>query len=59
MRYLIGIPCLYGEGHTREAIDSVVNNPNVDLLLIDNGAEKPVHDLINYYESHKKKCFCN
>lgn len=49
MKILVSIPCLYGPEHTREAIESVVNKPDVDLLLIDNGAEKSVKDLIDSY----------
>lgn len=49
MRYLVGIPCLYGAGHTKEAIESVVHKDNVDLLLIDNGSEQAVKELLNGY----------
>lgn len=49
---LIGIPCLYGEHHTRLAIESVVNE-NIDLLLVDNGAENSVKSVINYYHSRE------
>lgn len=53
MKILVVIPCLYGVDHTREAIESVINKPDVDLLLIDNGAEKGVKDLItNYISGH-------
>ncbi len=51
MKYLIGIPCLYGAGHTKEAIESVVNKPGVDLLLIDNGAEPSVKEVLNSYSA--------
>jgi hypothetical protein len=49
-RYLVGIPCLYGADHTRMAIDSVVYQENTDLLLIDNGAEPEVKQLISSYK---------
>jgi GT2 family glycosyltransferase len=49
MKILIGIPCLYGHGHTEDAIKSVVFHPNVDLLLIDNGAESDIKRLIKEY----------
>jgi len=49
MKYLVGIPCLYGVEHTREAIDSVIKTPNTHLLLIDNGSEISVKDLIYDY----------
>jgi hypothetical protein len=51
MKYLVGIPCLYGAGHTKEAIESVVNKPGVDLLLIDNGAEQSVKDVLHSYSN--------
>lgn len=51
MRYLVGIPCLYGSEHTKLAIESVARTYDVDLLLIDNGAEKSVKDLIKTYEA--------
>lgn len=46
MKILVSIPCLYGPEHTQEAIESVVNKPDVDLLLIDNGAEESVKKVI-------------
>jgi GT2 family glycosyltransferase len=51
MKYLVGIPCLYGAGHTKEAIESVVNKPGVDLLLIDNGAEQSVKEVLHSYSN--------
>lgn len=45
MKYLVGIPCFLGVGHTKEAIDSAMNGS--DLLCIDNGAEAGVKDVIN------------
>lgn len=47
MKYLVGIPCLYGVVHTHEAIESVHNSGDVNLILIDNGAEQSVKDLIS------------
>lgn len=49
-RYMIGIPCLLGAGHTKEAIESVVNHPDTFVLLIDNGAEQAVKDVLGEYE---------
>ena len=49
-KILIGIPCLFGAWHTKEAIESVVNYPDVTLLLIDNGAEESVKNVIANYE---------
>lgn len=51
-RYLIGIPCLYGATHTRMSIESVSDIEGVDLLLIDNGAEQSVKDIINEFAPH-------
>lgn len=51
MKYLVGIPCLYGAGHTKEAIESVVNEQDVSVLLIDNGAEEEVVKIINHYST--------
>lgn len=53
MKILVGIPCLYGAEHTKKAIDSVINE--ADVLVIDNGAEKEVNDLISAYGS---RVFC-
>lgn len=49
MKILVGIPCLSGYGHTKEAIDSVLSQSNVDLLLIDNGADEDVKNLFLLY----------
>ncbi len=46
MKYLVGIPCLYGPEHTIEAIRSVVHVNDTDVLLIDNGAERGVSEAI-------------
>lgn len=48
-RILVGIPCLYGEGHTEMAIQSVINE--ADVLLIDNGASPEVKIVISKYEN--------
>lgn len=44
-KYLIGIPCLHGVDHTREAIESAVND-DADVLVIDNGADEGVKKVI-------------
>ena len=56
IKILVGIPCLYGEGHCREAIESVIHQEGVDVLLIDNGAEQSVSDLIQMYKEHQNVC---
>lgn len=48
--YFVGIPCLLGAGHTKEAIESVVHHPDTFVLLIDNGAEQVVKDVLGEYE---------
>lgn len=48
---LTGIPCLFGAVHTKASIDSVINES--DVLLIDNGAEQAVKDVISKYNCHK------
>jgi GT2 family glycosyltransferase len=53
MKILVGIPCLFGYDHCKKAIDSVLNQNDVDLLLIDNGAEPKVKELIRYYSAFK------
>jgi hypothetical protein len=53
MRILLSIPCLYGAEHTDEAIRSVVSEKDVDLFLIDNGAEDGVKKVLNKYEEHE------
>lgn len=47
IKLLISIPCLYGPEHTEKAIASVCKE---DLLLIDNGAEQSVKDILNHYD---------
>lgn len=38
MRMLVGIPVLTGPVHTREAIESVLDSSDADVLVIDNGS---------------------
>jgi len=40
------MPCLYNAGLTRKSIESVCNERDVDLLLVDNGAEQGVKDVL-------------
>jgi GT2 family glycosyltransferase len=51
MRILVAIPCLFNAEATRNAIQSVCNKPNVDLLLIDNGAPADVKHVIHYFRN--------
>lgn len=53
MRILLSIPCLFGAEHTDEAIRSVVSEKDVDLYLIDNGAEDGVKKVLNKYEERE------
>lgn len=50
MRYLAGIPCLYGPEHTKEAIDSIIDKEDVDVLIIDNGADASVKAMLEEYK---------
>lgn len=51
VKILVGIPCLFGAVHTKESIESVINES--DVLLIDNGADQSVKDVISKYNCHK------
>lgn len=53
MKTLVGIPCLYGYEHTYKAIESVVNH-DCTVLLIDNGAEPSVSELLTFYNDNYK-----
>jgi GT2 family glycosyltransferase len=48
VKILVGIPCLFGHVHTKQAIDSVINES--DVLIIDNGSEQLIKDLILGYK---------
>ncbi len=48
-KILIGIPMLYGPEHCRECLESVIYKKDVDVLVIDNGAEKRVKDMLLDY----------
>lgn len=50
MKILVGIPCLYGAEHTEQAIKSVLQNESVHLILIDNGADAKVKEVIKKYD---------
>lgn len=47
-RYLVGIPCLHGVEHTREAIESAFHFQS-DVLVIDNGASEGVKGIIKSF----------
>jgi len=51
-KYLIGIPCLYAAKITENALNSVVNKENVDILIINNGAEPAVISVIEKFNKH-------
>lgn len=48
MKILVGIPCLYGPEHTKASIASVINE--ADVLIIDNGADQSVKDVISQFD---------
>ncbi len=58
-KILVAIPVLTGADHCKQAIDSVVNQPGVDLLIIDNGATPEVKDLISSYNAPNGVCITN
>jgi len=47
--YLVVIPCLYGAEHTREALESISNQKDVHVLIIDNGADNEVKAVIERF----------
>lgn len=49
MKILIGIPVITGYKHTMEAINSVLNQQNVELLIIDNNATPDIKELFKQY----------
>jgi len=50
MKILVGIPVITGADHCRKAFDSVLNQENIELLIIDNNAEPKVKALIAEYK---------
>lgn len=50
-KILVAIPCVTGAEHVKECIESVINKPDVDVLLLSNGAVPEVKDLIKSYEN--------
>lgn len=49
MKVLVGIPVLYGPQHCREAIESVIDNENVTVLVIDNGSGPDMIDMLSSF----------
>ncbi len=49
MKILVGIPVLSGYKHTMEAINSILNQQNVELLIIDNNATPDLKELFKNY----------
>ena len=49
-KILLSIPCLFGVEHTRECIESIAFKKDIDVHLIDNGAEESVKNLLADYE---------
>lgn len=54
MRLLVGIPVLSGYQHTKDAIESVLSQKDVDLLLIDNGADYDIKELFKTYSDNSR-----
>ena len=55
MKILVGIPVLYGPKHCREAIESVIDNENVTVLVIDNGSGPDMIDMLSSFPVSKYK----
>ena len=55
MKILVGIPCYRNTHVTKLSIDSVINQKDIDILLIDNGAEEPVKELLKTYQQDNIK----
>ncbi len=51
VKILVGIPVLYNAEVCKKAIDSVTGE--ADVLIIDNGSEEDVKDMLAYYNCHK------
>jgi len=51
MKILIAMPVVTGAEHTKEAIESIVCQSEVDLLICDNGAVQEVKNLLNKYRN--------
>ncbi len=49
MKILVGIPVITGYKHTMEAIDSVLNQKDVSLMIIDNNATPDIKELFKKY----------
>lgn len=54
MKILVGIPVLSGYDHTKNAIESVLSQKNVDLLIIDNGADLDLKALFILYSQDER-----
>lgn len=55
MNILVGIPALYGYQHTKNAIESVLNQGEVcDVLLIDNGGDRDIKKIVSDYTGHPR-----
>lgn len=52
MRILVAIPCLYNAPVCYEAINSVLNRRGIDVLLMDNGAEQDVKDVLEKFKEY-------
>ncbi len=51
-KILVGIPVLSGYKHTMEAINSILNQENIELLIIDNNATPDLKELFKNYEHY-------
>lgn len=51
MKICVGIPVITGADHCKRAIDSVLNQEGVELLIIDNNADAEVKSMLVQYMS--------
>ena len=52
-KILVGIPMITGADHCRKAIESVLNQENIELLIIDNNSEPDVKEMLKEYHDRR------
>lgn len=52
-RILIGIPCIVNPHVIKETVQAILYKPNVHIILIDNGADHDVKDLLAHYATYE------
>lgn len=51
MKILVGVPVITGYKHTMDCINSVLNQENVELMIIDNNATEDIKELFKEYST--------